>query len=251
MSFLTEKVRLQKFIAAAGLASRRAAEKMVAEGRIKVNGVTITTAGFTIDPQTDRIELDNRPIQAKTLKQYILFYKPKNMLTTVSDPFGRRTVMEMMPRQDIYPVGRLDQDTEGLLLLTDDGDLAFRLTHPRFKVEKKYRAYIKGIPGEEKLNLLRQGIALEEETISPAGIKLLEQHGGNSVLLLTIHEGKKRQVKRMCSAIGHPVISLKRVGFAFLTLKGLKPGEYRSLTAEEVNKLYRLTGAGAANLRRY
>ena len=239
---MAEKVRLHKFIAAAGLASRRAAEKMIAAGRIKVNGETVTTAGLTIDPQADRVELDNKPIQAKTEKQYILLYKPKGILTTVNDPFGRRTVMELLPRQDIFPVGRLDLDTEGLLLLTDDGELAYRLTHPRFKVEKKYHAYVKGIPGEEKLKLLREGVTLEEGTVSPAKVELLEQHGGKSVLVIAIHEGKKRQVKRMFSVIGHPVISLKRIAFAFLTLKGLKPGEYRPLTADEVNRLYRLAG---------
>ncbi len=239
---MAEKVRLHKFIAAAGLASRRAAEKMIDAGRIKVNGETITTAGFTIDPQADSVELDNNPIQAKTVKQYILLYKPKGILTTVSDPFGRRTVMELLPRQDIFPVGRLDLDTEGLLLLTDDGELTYRLTHPRFKVKKKYRACVKGIPSEEKLKPLREGVTLEEGTLAPAEVNMIEQHGRNSVLFITIHEGKKRQVKRMCSAIGHPVISLKRVEFAFLTLKGLKPGEWRALTAEEVNKLLHLAG---------
>ena len=239
---MTEKVRLHKYIAAAGLASRRAAEKMIAEGRIRLNGKTVTTAGTTINPLTDRVELDNELIEAKTVKQYILLYKPKDTLTTVTDPFGRRTVMELLPRQDVFPVGRLDRDTEGILLLTDDGELTYRLTHPRFKVEKKYRAYVKGIPTEGKLNLLREGATLEEGKVSPAKVKLLKQHGENSILDITIHEGKKHQVKRMCSAIGHPVLSLKRVAFAFLTLQGLQLGEYRPLTVEEVNKLKRLAG---------
>lgn len=239
---MTAKVRLHKYIAASGLASRRAAERMIAEGRIKVNDEIITTVGFTINPMTDRVEVDNKTIQAKATKQYILLYKPKGTLTTVSDPFGRATVMELLPRRDVFPVGRLDQDTEGLLILTNDGELTYRLTHPRYKVEKIYRAYVRGIPGKKELKLLRDGVTLEEGSVSPARVKLVEQHGGNSVLMIIIHEGKKRQIKRMCSAIGHPVIALKRVGFAFLTLKGLQPGEYRYLTEEEVNKLIRLAG---------
>ena len=246
---MTEKVRLHKFIAASGLASRRAAEKMIADGRVKVNGKTITTAGVTVNPQADQVELDNKPIRAKATKQYILLYKPKGTLTTVSDPFGRATVMELLPHRDVFPVGRLDQDTEGLLILTNDGELTYRLTHPRFKVEKKYRAYVRGIPGEDKLKLLREGVTLDEGVVSPARVKLVERHGENSVLMIVIHEGKKRQIKRMCSAIGHPVIALKRVGFAFLTLKGLQPGEYRYLTGEEINKLIQLAGldVGAHN----
>ncbi len=247
---MTVKVRLHKYIAANGLASRRAAEKMIAEGRIKVNGEIIATAGFTINPAADKVELDDKPIRAKTTKQYILLYKPKGTLTTVSDPFGRATVMELLPHRDVFPVGRLDQDTEGLLILTNDGELTYRLTHPRYKVEKKYLAYVRGTPTEEKLRLLRKGVTLEEGSVSPARVKLVEQHGENSLLMITIHEGKKRQVKRMCSAIGHPVIGLKRVGFAFLTLKGLKPGAYRYLTEEEVNKLIRLAGLHMATHNR-
>ncbi|MEW5922082.1 MAG: pseudouridine synthase [Bacillota bacterium] len=237
-----DRVRLHKFMAACGVASRRAAEKMIADGRVKVNGTVVTTAGYTINPHIDRVELDEKLVQVKKDKQYYLLYKPRGTLTTVSDPFGRRTVMELLERKDVFPVGRLDLDTEGLLLLTDDGELAYRLTHPRFKVKKKYLAWVKGKPSEEKLKLLREGVQLEEGPVSPARVELLAERGGKSILHITIHEGKKRQVKRMCAAIGHPVITLKRVAFAFLTLQGLKPGEYRRLTTEEVKKLLHYAG---------
>lgn len=237
---MPERVRLHKHIASCGLASRRAAEKMIADGRVKVNGETITAAGTTINPRQDHVQVDNVPVQQKKEKKYILLFKPKGTITTVHDPFGRKTVMELLPYDDIFPVGRLDQDTEGLLLLTDDGELAYRLTHPRFKVRKKYHVLVKGIPAPEKLKLLREGIKLEEGSLSPAEVKIVTRNVDRCIMEIIIHEGKKRQIKRMCFAIGHPVISLKRVGFAFLTLNGLRLGAYRHLKQEEVKRLKHL-----------
>lgn len=236
-----EKVRLHKYIAACGLASRRAAEKMIEAGRVKVNGMTVAAAGTTIDPHLDKVEVDNSPLRAKTGNKYFLLYKPRDTITTVTDPYGRKTVMELIPCRDVFPVGRLDRDTEGLLLLTDDGELAYRLTHPRFEVKKKYQAWVKGTPGQAKIRQLEEGVVLDEGAASPAATRVLARKGGRTLLELSIHEGKKHQVKRMCSAIGHPVLTLKRVGFAFLTLKGLKPGEYRELEETEVKKLLQLT----------
>lgn len=239
---MPERVRLHKYIASCGLASRRAAEKMIADGRVRVNGEIITTAGTKINPRQDNVQVDNVPVQQKKENKYILLFKPRGTITTVRDPFGRKTVMELLPYDDIFPVGRLDQDTEGLLLLTDDGELAYRLTHPRFKVRKKYHVWVKGTPAPEKLKLLREGINLEEGSLSPAEVKTVNRKGECCIMEIIIHEGKKRQIKRMCFAIGHPVISLKRVGFAFLTLKGLRPGAYRHLKQEEVKRLKHLAG---------
>ncbi len=239
---MTERIRLHKFLAASGVASRRAAEKMIADGKVKVNGNVITTVGFSINPLADKIEVNGKIIQPKGSRQYYLLYKTAGTLTSVKDPHGRQTVIDLLPFKDVFPVGRLDLDTEGLLLLTDDGDLAYRLTHPRFKVKKKYLVLVKGKPGEEKLALLRSGIKLEEGFVSPALVQLLSTHGNKSSLHLTIHEGKKRQIKRMFAVIGHPVIFLKRIGYAFLTLQDLKPGEYRALTRAEVLRLKKMVG---------
>lgn len=237
---MTAMVRLHKFMASCGVASRRAAEKMIVAGRVKVNGDLVYTVGYAIDPRVDRVELDGNLLQAKNTRQYYLLYKPAGAITSVGDPFNRRTVMDLLPYKDVFPVGRLDLDTEGLLLLTDDGELAYRLTHPRFNIDKKYLAWVRGRPSADKLELLRRGVQLEEGPASPAKVELYAERGGKTLLHITIHEGKKRQVKRMCAASGHPVISLKRVSFAFLTLQGLKPGEYRSLTADEIKKLRQL-----------
>lgn len=233
-------IRLQKYLAFAGLASRRGAEKIITAGRVKVNGITVTKAGTTINPQRDKIEVDNLPVQPSGVTKYYLLYKPAGFLTTVKDPSGRPTVMDLLPREikkGLFPVGRLDKDTTGLLLLTNDGEMAFRLTHPRFEVEKKYLALVRGIPSAEELHKFTKGILLKEGRTSPASVKIASVQRGKASLLLALHEGKKRQVKRMCSALGYPVIALKRVSLAFLTLQGLQPSTYRALTPTEITKL--------------
>ena len=238
-------IRLPKFISQTGAASRRAAEKLIFEGRVKVNGVVVKEPGRKIEPGVDRVEIDNHPLKNAVQKKYYILFKPKGYLTTVHDPFGRPTVMDLFPdkvKKGLFPVGRLDKDTEGLLLLTNDGEMAFRLTHPRFKIKKKYLATVKGVPSEEALLRLKKGIFLEEGLTANAEVKVICTTKKKTTLLITIYEGKKRQVKRMCEAIGHPVVQLKRLKLAFLDLKGLRPGDYRSLSVEEIQKLAELVG---------
>ncbi|MGI5823915.1 MAG: pseudouridine synthase [Dethiobacteria bacterium] len=243
---MSTPIRLQKYLASAGLASRRSAEKLIAAGRVKVNGVTVTKAGIKVNPRQDRVEVDSLPVKPAGKKKYFLLYKPAGFLTTVKDPFGRPTVMDLLPRKikkGLFPVGRLDKDTTGLLLLTNDGELAFRLTHPRFEMKKEYLVLVRGVPSAEDLQKLSRGILLEDGKTAPAKAKITNVQQGQASLLLTLHEGKKRQIKRMCAALGYPVLSLKRVSLAFLTLRGLQqPAAYRALTTAEVCKLSSLAG---------
>ncbi len=237
--------RLQKVLADAGIASRRKCEELIRQGRVRVNGRVIQEMGFCLDPEKDVVEFDGRKLPSKRRKVYYILYKPAGYLTTVRDQRGRRTVMELLAgvKERIYPVGRLDLDTEGLLLLTNDGQLANGLMHPRSGVDKVYQVTVKGIPCEDDLKKLREGILLEDGWTSPAGAEIKSRTGEDSaVLLITLHEGRKRQIKRMCAAIGHPVIHLKRVALGFLTLDGLEKGQYRSLSPGEVEQLKSMVG---------
>ncbi|HHT45994.1 MAG TPA: rRNA pseudouridine synthase [Firmicutes bacterium] len=242
---MSDLIRLQKYLAAGGVASRRAAEKLIEAGKVKVNGKVVKKLGVKIDALHDIIEVDNSVITVPDKKQYYLLNKPKGYLTTVRDPFGRPTVMDLFPqelRKGLFPVGRLDLDTEGLLLVTNDGETAFRLTHPRFKIKKKYIARVKGIPREKDLQQFKKGILLEDGPTSPADAAIISTDKSNALLQITLHEGKKRQIKRMCKTLGYPVLSLKRTAIAFLKLHGLRPGGYRTLTPLEINKLATLLG---------
>jgi pseudouridine synthase len=242
---MSNLMRLQKFLAAGGVASRRAAEKLIESGRIKVNGRVVKKTGTKVDAFRDKIEVDNCIVTLAEKKRYYLLNKPRGYLTTVKDPFRRPTVLDLFPEEllkGLFPVGRLDLNTTGLLLLTNDGEIAFRLTHPRFKIKKKYLAKIKGIPTERDLQMFKKGILLEDGYTSPAEAVVLSADNGNAQLLITLYEGKKRQVKRMCKALGYPVLSLKRISLAFLNLGGLRQGEYRELTPAEIEKLFVLTG---------
>ncbi|WP_028987293.1 pseudouridine synthase [Thermicanus aegyptius] len=235
--------RLQKVMAERGVASRRVCEEMIRKGRVKVNGKVITELGTRVDPLHDHIEVDGKPIPQKEKRVYILLYKPAGVMTTVKDPEGRRTVMELIAglKERVYPVGRLDYETEGALLLTNDGELAYRLIHPRFEVEKEYLVHVEGIPSPYALDQLENGVILEDGVTSPAKLSVLKKDKRGTWLTLTIHEGRNRMVRRMCAAVGHPVLYLRRVRISFLTLEGLKKGEYRHLTDEEVAKLRRIT----------
>lgn len=240
---LTSLMRLQKFISAAGITSRRKAEKLITTGRVKVDGKVITKLGTKVDPELSTVEVDDSIINLPAEKKYYLLYKPVGFVTTVRDPQKRPTIMKLLPKEKgLFPVGRLDKDTEGLLLITNDGELAHRLMHPRFGVSKTYLVTAEGIVPESSLDLLRKGIVLEEGRTSPVKIKVLSKDKNTTELELTLKEGKKRHIKRIFSAVGHPVLHLKRVSFAFLHLKGLKPGFYRPLTEEEVEGLLELTG---------
>jgi len=235
-------MRLAKFLAHAGVASRRRAEQLILSGRVAVNGETVSRLSFRVGP-SDRVELDGRAVPAGERKRYLLLDKPRGVLSTVRDPRGRPTVMDLLPgvAERVYPVGRLDADTEGVLLLTNDGELAYRLTHPRFGIEKVYRAWVQGIPTAEALKKISRGVVVEGKATAPARVKLLKTEGGRKALLeITLTEGRKRQVRLMCAAAGHPVLRLRRVRFAFLTARGLKSGLYRDLAPAEVRRLYKL-----------
>lgn len=235
--------RLQKIISKAGIASRREAETLIQSGRVSVNNVVVTELGAKAELEHDVIKVDNQVLASKK-KIYILLYKPKGIVTTLSDPEGRTTVTELLKEihERIYPVGRLDYNTEGLLLLTNDGELTHKLTHPSHNIDKTYLTKVKGITTEEKLDLLRMGIKLEDGVTAPAKVVIKDfDYAKNSTdVEITIHEGRNRQVRRMFEAIGHPVKQLKRTQYANLTLRGLKRGRYRHLEEKEVEALKKL-----------
>ncbi len=237
--------RLQKILAQAGAASRRGAEKMILAGRIKVNGQVVNTLGVKADPVKDRIELDGRPLKAAEDAAYYILYKPVGYITSLKDPQGRPTVTEFLKRLKVrvYPVGRLDYDTEGLLILTNDGELARRLMHPSFHVPKTYRVKVRGHPSESSLNRLAAGeVVLGNRRVAPVELEVIKKGSDRAWLLMTLIEGRHHQVKRMCSRIGHPVLKLKRIAYGPLTLKGLKPGNIRPLKVFEINALKSAAG---------
>ena len=231
--------RLQKILAAGGVASRRKAEELITGGHVTVNGKTVTALGTKADLGRDKIAVDGVAVARKERKIYVLLNKPVGYVCTVTDTHNRPTVMELLPDWHVrmYPVGRLDMDTAGLLLLTNDGNFTNQMIHPSREINKVYRVAVKGTPSEDKLTLLRQGLVLEEETFAPAKIRFLAKKGKITLWEVVIHEGKKRQVRRMFKAIGCPVTELTRTNFDFLSLKGLKPGEWRFLKKEEVRRL--------------
>ena len=237
--------RLQKILAAAGIASRREAEKIILAGRVKVNGKLIKELGAKFGPKAF-ITVDGKPIKNEK-KVYYIFYKPRAVVTTMVDPQGRRTVADFLGNltERVFPVGRLDYNTEGLLLLTNDGELAQKLTHPKNEINKSYRVAVVGIVPQEKLDLLRLGVKLEDGLTAPAIVDLVEyDHEKNlSVFNITIHEGKNRQIRRMCDYIGYPVRQLKRYKIANLTLTSLKKGQYRQLFEEELTALFKAVGS--------
>ncbi|KML46169.1 MULTISPECIES: 23S rRNA pseudouridine(2605) synthase RluB [Bacillaceae] len=231
--------RLQKVIAHAGVASRRKAEELMAEGRVRVNGKTVKELGVKVSP-SDRIEVDGIPLEREE-PVYFLLYKPRGIISAVSDDKGRKVVTDFFEgiKQRIYPVGRLDYDTSGILILTNDGEFANLLMHPSNEIEKVYVAKLKGIPSKEKMKSLQRGIVLEDGKTAPAKTKLLsmDKKKQTAIVEISIHEGRNRQVRRMFEAIGHPVLKLKRERYGFLTLQGLSAGDARELTAHEVKQL--------------
>ena len=210
-------VRLQKLLSMAGVASRRAAETLILEGRVEVNGTVVRTLGTKADPAQDEIRVDGRRVKFDVQPRYILLNKPKGYVTTRSDPEGRRTVMDLIRgvHEYVYPVGRLDYDSEGLLLLTSDGDLAARLTHPRHGVERVYEAIVAGVPDASAIDQLRRGVFLDGERTQPADVRVGNSVGGGgretTRLVVTLREGRNRQVRRMCASVGHPIRRLTRV----------------------------------------
>ncbi len=236
------QLRLQKIISAAGIASRRAAEKLIVEGRVTVNGRKVTELGSKADPAVDDIRVDERRVKAAQRHRYLLLNKPRGYITTRSDPERRPTVLDLLKgvREYLYPVGRLDFDSEGLLILTNDGDLAATLTHPRHEVERVYEVQVLGVPDAHDLDRLAKGVIIDGGRTSPAQVELLPERrsqADTSVLRVTIHQGRTRQVRKMCDAIGHPVRTLKRIRIGPIADKHLRVGTYRELTPEEVHRL--------------
>lgn len=236
-------IRLQKILSAAGVASRRASEQMILDGRVMVNGATVLELGTKADPAKDVIKVDGRRIKTEITHRYIVLYKPKGYVTTRRDPEGRRTVMDLIGKGDyIYPVGRLDYDSEGLLLMMTDGELAARLMHPRHEVDKVYEVIVLGTPDSRDIEKLRKGVHIEGGRTSPAVVHLENTVKGprpTTLLTITIKEGRNRQIRKMCSAVGLPVRDLRRVRMGPIGLGRLKPGQWRDLTPEEVRRLKR------------
>lgn len=238
--------RLQKVIAYAGVASRRKAEQLILEGKVKVNGQVIKELGTKV-ASSDMVEVNGVKLE-KEDKVYFLLYKPRGVISAVTDDKGRKTVTDLFKKipYRIFPVGRLDYDTTGLLLLTNDGEFSNLMTHPKYKIDKTYIARVKGVPTIEGLKKLQRGIKLEDGKTAPAKVSMtsFDEKTGKAICEITIHEGRNRQVRRMFEAIGTPVVKLKRERFAFLDLSGLNPGEYRELTKHEVKLLRVLAETG-------
>jgi 23S rRNA pseudouridine2605 synthase len=229
--------RLQKILSRAGVASRRSAEKIMLEGRVTLNGTPVKQLGTKADLDHDDIRVDGVRIKPPQKPVYLLLNKPKGVVSTRHDPAGRETVMDLVPSvAGLFPVGRLDVTTEGLLLLTNDGDFAQRVAHPRYEVPRVYQAKVRGVPTPETLARLRAGVRVDGERMAVDRVRLLEGEG-NAWVEVTLHEGKHHEVKRLLEAVGHPVSKLKRVGLGVLTSRGLEPGEFRHLTPREVRTL--------------
>ena len=237
-------MRLQKFMAACGVASRRGSEAIIASGRVTVNGDP-ASVGMSIDPDTDTVCLDGRPLGEERLV-YLLLNKPPDVVTSVKDTHGRGTVLDCIhpPQGRVFPVGRLDMEVTGALLLTNDGELAYRLTHPRFGAEKVYLARVEGRMCPDTARRLEAGVELEDGKTAPCRVTIVKEDARTTLVRLVLHEGRKRQVKRMCAEVGHPVRDLRRVSFGGIDVKGLDPGAWRHLTPNEVQQLKRLVGAG-------
>ncbi|MFL6206432.1 MAG: pseudouridine synthase [Acidimicrobiales bacterium] len=228
-------VRLQKVLAQAGLGSRRACEELIERRRVRVNG-EVAALGRRVDPETDVVEVDGAQIGVRPGLVHYLLNKPQGVITTADDPQGRPVVVDLVPAEPrVFPVGRLDADSEGLLLLTNDGDLTHRLTHPSFGVDKEYLVEVEGEPARGALARLREGVDLDDGRTAPAKVAQLDAR----LLRITIHEGRNRQVRRMCEAVGHPVRRLVRTRIGPITDRALKPGEWRALTQDEVRALER------------
>ncbi|TMF41137.1 MAG: rRNA pseudouridine synthase [Chloroflexi bacterium] len=244
--------RLNRFLARSGVASRRAADELISSGSVRVNGVRPPPTGIEIDPDHDRITVDGRPVKPPSMHRYVMLNKPLGVITTASDESSRSTVLDVVGEEGkhghrLFPVGRLDGDSTGLLLLTDDGGMAYRLTHPRYKVAKEYEAVVAGVPASRHLKTLRDGVELEDGMTAPAEVEMLRatrgaRDSGRAEIRIVIREGRNRQVRRMLQAVGHKVISLRRTAFGPLRLGRLKTGGWRVLSEGEVAALRRATG---------
>lgn len=232
-------IRLQKYLALCGAASRRASEKLISEGHVQVNSITVREMGIQIDETKDQVSLDGRILRPESRKHYLAYNKPIGEVTTVSDPEGRATVMDKFRDYPVrlFPVGRLDYDSEGLLLLTNDGDMMNRLLHPSHEVDKVYWIKVSNQVTDDEIRRLRRGVMIDGRLTSPAQVRLIRRETFDSVLIITIHEGRNRQVRKMIEAVGHQVVHLKRIGFGPVSLDDLPSGYWRPLTESELEKL--------------
>ncbi|MCP4338033.1 MAG: rRNA pseudouridine synthase [Desulfobulbaceae bacterium] len=237
---MNNPIRLQKFIAQCGIASRRKAEELISKGRIAIDGVKVTEMGIRVIPGKNKITFDGKPVEAREQLVYYLLNKPKGYVTTLSDPQGRPIVTSLIKDSEarLFPVGRLDLDTEGALILTNDGEFAQKIQHPSHGIDKTYQALVKGCPQKDKIALLERGILLEAKMTSPATVSVVSKTGKNCLMQITIHEGRKRQVKKMFDFIGHPVLHLKRTAYGKLSLGRIALGDFRQLNPSELNKIF-------------
>ena len=234
-------MRINKYIASCGVASRRKAEEIILAKRVKVNGKTVEELSFNIDENNDVVEIDGQRIGLNEESVYIVLNKPEGYITTVKDQFDRPSVLDLVSdiKERVYPIGRLDYETSGLLILTNDGDLTYKLTHPKHEVDKTYMAIVKGIPTKEELKNFEEGLYIEDYKTAPAKIKIVkkDEEKNYAICQIKIHEGRNRQVRKMCRAINHPVMRLRRVAMGKITLKDTEVGKYRHLSKEEVEYL--------------
>ncbi len=236
-------MQLNKYLAQCGVASRRKANSMIQEGRVGVNQEIVKELGRVIDTQKDHVFLDGHRLNIPNHYCYLLMNKPDGVITAVEDDRGRKTVIDMIRYNErVFPVGRLDLDTEGVLLLTNDGELTYRLTHPKFEIEKVYAVWVKGLVQPKSIQKLNEGVAISDHVIVRGNAKIVRRCTERTLIEMRIHEGKKRQVKRMMKAVGHPVIHLKRIVFAGLTVDDLQLGACRELTEQEIQFLYEQVG---------
>lgn len=231
-------VRLNKYLSSIGIASRRKVEEMILQGRIKVNGDLVKDLGRKVDPQKDEILVDGQTIHGRIKFVYLVLNKPKGIVSTVSDELDRKTVLDLVDTETrVYPVGRLDQDSSGLILLTNDGELTQKLTHPKFHISKSYEVLLQGKVDEWQLNKLKNGVVLKDGKTAPADVKILKEKDNRTLLEITIYEGKNRQIRRMCAAIQLQLLELKRTAIGPIKLGILEVGKYRELTSDEIKLL--------------
>ncbi len=230
--------RLQKYIASCGVTSRRKAEELIVNGNVMVNDVVVTELGIKVDTEKDIIKVNNKTIHKEKRNIYIKLYKPEGYVTTVKDQFGRKCVIDLVDiKERIYPIGRLDYDTSGLLLLTNDGDLANKLMHPKYHIYKTYIAEVEGLINQNSIENLKKGVIIDDYKTAPAKVTLISNTKTSSIVQISIHEGKNRQVRKMFESVGYPVIKLKRISFGMVTLEALKLGEWSFLSDKEINFL--------------
>ncbi len=230
--------RLQKYMARCGVASRRKCEEIILAGRVKINGKLINEVGTKINPDEDKVYLDGAMLKPEEKKVYIALNKPTGYVSTVKDEKGRRTILDLIKvNERIYPIGRLDYDTSGLILLTNDGDVYNNVIHPRADINKIYRAKVKGVPNENSIKAFEKGIDIGDYITAPGSCRIVSKMGDSAELQIIIHEGKNRQVRRMCDAIGHPVLTLERYSVGSITVEGLATGSWRYLNEKEINYL--------------